>query len=108
MGLFPFAATISSMLNPLRAMVTRSRWPEVPWRPGYSYEDLRRSPTNPPRAIPSRLLTQARAIESSVPDRASESIQRSSLSRRHSRTGSALRRWMLPTVERGPPATICV
>jgi hypothetical protein len=110
MGLFPFAATISSILKPLRASGMRSRWPEIPWRgcAWYTYQHQSKTSDDPFRPSSLRPLSPARAINSLSFDRAYQSIQRTSLTRRQSRTGTALRRWMLPTVERGPPATICV
>ncbi len=110
MVLFPLAATISSMLNLPRAIAKRSRWPEVPWWGGawYRYHDQRNTSDNPSRPSTLRPFSPTRAIDHLFPDRASESIQRISLMGKGSRTGTALRRWMLPTVERGPPATICV
>jgi hypothetical protein len=108
MGLFPLAATISSMLNPLRAIATRSRWPEAPWRPSDSYMHQRTLPHGPSRSAAPRSLFQSRAITSQSLHRASQSIQRDSFRRKCSQAGTTLRRWMLPTVERGPPATLCV
>jgi hypothetical protein len=110
MGLFPFATSTWSMLNPPRAGAKRSRWPEIPWRlRAWQPHSYQISPSdNPSRPTPLRPLSQARAIAHLFADRASESIQRISLVRKRSRTGTTVRRWMPPTVERGPPATICV
>jgi hypothetical protein len=85
-----------------------SRWPEVPWRgcAWHPHHHRRTTSDHPSRPTPLRPLSQARAIDYLFLDRASESIQRISLVRNGSRAGTAFRRWMLPTVERGPPATI--
>jgi hypothetical protein len=101
MGLFPLAGTISSM-HPLRISAARSRWPEVLWRRYSSHIQECCSSNLPLRLTISRPSPSPRATTDSA-DRASESIRRTALERRRSRTASALHRWMLPTVERGPP-----
>jgi hypothetical protein len=106
MGLFPLAGTISSM-NPLRMSAARSRWPEFLWRRYSSYIQECCSSNLPLRLTTSRPYQSPRATTESA-DRASESIRLTALERRRSRTASALHRWMLPTVERGPPVPISV
>jgi hypothetical protein len=108
MGFFPLAGTIWSILNPLRVKAAGSRWPVVLWRRSFQYIQQVDPTDNPSRLTVSRPLFQSRATSNHSADRASESIQRAALRRRHSRTASTLRRWMLPTVERGPPVHISV
>jgi hypothetical protein len=108
MGSFPLAAIMSSMLNPLRNCVARSRWPEVLWRRSPSSLHWCSSFDDPPRLLTPRPLFHFRATKLHSPDRASQSIQQALLARRRSRTASMLRRWMLPTVERGPPVHFSV
>lgn len=107
MGMFPLAGTISLMLHPLRISAARSRWPEVLWRRYSTHIQECSSFDLPLRLTISRPPFPSRATTDSA-DRASESIQRIVLGRRRSSTANVLRRWMLPTVERGPPVHISV
>jgi hypothetical protein len=108
MGSFRFAGINSLVLNPGHVgSANRNRWPEVPWRRCTSPacpSQILRSPYLFP-ASPSSSPSPPRATSRHTPDRASESIQRTSLTRT-SGTTSILRRWMLPTVERGPPVAL--
>lgn len=109
MGLFPFAAINSSMLYPPHASVLRSRWPEVPWRgcPSNPHQPQCKTPDHPFRLTPPvHYLKLARSIPGFLIAPSNPFSGPGSLKR--SLTVTALRRWMLPTVERGPPATICV
>ena len=108
MGFFPFAGVISSLLNPLRMGAARCGWPEVLWRRHSSSKHQRQSLVNTCRFPAPRPLFQSRATSLRSPERASQSIQRASLARSRFSTASALRRWMLPTLERGPPVHIGV
>ena len=108
MGFFPLAGTISSMLDWLRMSAVRSRWPEVLWPRYFQYFRPCVSSDTPPRFSPSRTQNQHRATNGHLAARAFESIRRNALERRHSSTASVLRRWMPPTVERGPPVHISV
>lgn len=108
MGFFPFAGIISSLLNPLRMGAARCGWPEVLWRRHSSSRHQRQSLVNTCPFPAPRLLFQSRATSLRSPERGSQSIQRASLARSRFSTASALRRWMLPTLERGPPVHIGV
>jgi hypothetical protein len=108
MGLFPLAAIMSSMLNPLRNCVARGRWPQVLWRRCPSSLHWCSTLDDPPRLPTPRPLFHFRATQLHSPDRASQSIQQALLARRRARTASLLCRWMLPTVERGPPVHFSV
>jgi hypothetical protein len=108
MGLFPLAATMSSILNPLRQYVARGRWPEVLWRRRASSMHQCSPIDNSPQLVATWPLPQSRATTIHLSDRAPLSIQRAALTDRRSRIAAALRRWMLPTVERGPPVHISV
>jgi hypothetical protein len=105
MGLSRFRS-IQSTFTPLPATIARSVWPDVPWRQpmtplrDYTPSELSLlSPTN-------RSLFHLCAITQHVPDRATKSILRSLLRRSYSSAVGTLRRWMLPTVERGPPGSM--
>jgi hypothetical protein len=108
MGLFPLAGAISLMLHPLRIGAARSRWPEVLWRRYSSHTQECDSSYLPLRLTTSRPPFPATRANTDSGDRATESIQRTALARRRSTTTRVLRRWMLPTVERGPPVHISV
>jgi hypothetical protein len=100
MGTYGTHAIGYSRPIPLRVGAARSHWSGSPWRVHITL----RQPPDPPflQPIP-RFLFQPCATNPQFPDRAIKSIQRNLLRRRRSRTTSTLRRWMLPTVERGPP-----
>ena len=104
MGLSRFR--IHSTLHPLPAAIVRSLWPGVPWRqPMTPQHD--HTPADLSLLLPTnRFLYQSCAIAQHAPDRATESIQRGPLRRSYSSAVATLRRWMLPTVERGPPGSM--
>ncbi len=107
-GLFPFAGTNPSMLNPPGVGAARSRWPEVLWRRCALAKHSCTSVYTPPLSDPSgvdtsRPLFHSREIARQRSDLGPRCIQQASLSRNRVRTPSALRREMLPRVERGPP-----
>jgi hypothetical protein len=103
MGLSAFHAVGDSMPPSLCEGIPRSSWSHVPWRDPVATVSLPQpADILSLQQIP-RFLFQSCAITRHVPDRATKSIQRNSLRRRCSWTTSMLRRWMLPTVERGPP-----
>ena len=83
MGLFPFARTISSRLNPAPAGAARGWWPEVLWR-------------GPALVIPN--CSSVYSLPLSAPSRLSHIKNPSA--------ANALHRWMLRTVERSPPARL--
>jgi hypothetical protein len=102
MGLYGTHAILCSQRLPLRIGAARSHWSgssrRVHESPGQS------RPPDPPSLQPIPwFLFHPCATDPQFPDRATKSIQRNLLRRRRSRTTSTLRRWMLPTVERGPP-----
>ena len=92
MGLFPFAGTISSMLNLSRSSAACGRWPEGFWR---------RSALamHPCRSVPALQLSAF----SRLTHHRSLSHPPASNHRPACRAIAPRRRWMLPTVERGPP-----
>ena len=92
MGVFPLAGTISSMLNPSRVNAACGRWPEEFWRRSALAMHLCRSVPALHLSAFSR-LTHHRSL----------SYPRASTPRPAGRAIAALRRWMLPTVERSPP-----
>jgi hypothetical protein len=100
MGLFRFAGTTSSKSNLLLTGGTPNRWRHVAWwRASVMHQ---RQSQNPASLLPlSQSLFPIRATNLHTRDRASQSIQRTWLARKHST--STFHRWMLPTVERGPP-----
>jgi len=109
MGLFPFAGTISSMLNPSRVNAACGRWPESFWRRSALAMHLCRSVPSLQLSVFSRLthlrsLSHPRASNRRPAGRAAGYGQWASLSHRRASATAALRRWMFPTVERGPPA----
>ena len=108
MGFFPFAGIISSLLNPLRMSAARCRWSEVLWRRHTSCSHQRKDLVVTSRFPTPQPHFQSRATSLRSPDRASQSIQRASLSRSRFSAATELHRWMLPTVERGPPVHVRV
>ena len=110
MGLFPLVATRSPIRPSPHPRTARHWWPNLLWRycaasmPQCMIGDapLQSAPSRPTFFRPQ---SQSRANPRQSDHRASQRIQRAPLSRRRSRTASTLRRWMPPTVERGPPAT---
>src|SRR5215207_5775970 len=103
MGFFRFAGGSSSVPNPRHAGPVRSRWPEVLWRRCSRSRVPHQSLYGSSLLSPPHFQSQPRATSARSPDRAPPIIQRPPLSRRSSGAASAFRRWLLPTVERGPP-----
>jgi hypothetical protein len=102
MGLHGTHAIGYSRRFPLRVGAARSRWSDSSWRVHVIL--CQPKPPDPRFVKPVlRFLFQPCATNPQFPDRAIKSIQRNLLRRIRSRTPSTLRRWMLPTVERGPP-----
>ena len=105
MGVSPLAATFATL--PYRTRLGRYWWPTLPWRSSalytqqYALNTL--SASNSFRSTAPRFSSQSRATSRRSADRASEGIQRAPLSRIRFSPEITLRRWMLPTVERGPP-----
>jgi hypothetical protein len=109
MGLLPFAATISPRLNPSWVHATLGCWPEACWwrtapavqhrKPASAFHLSVRAPINH-----IRLLFHRRGVTRQFPNRAPAGIQRASPSHKSWSASRALRQWMLPTIERGPPS----
>jgi hypothetical protein len=105
MGLFPGSGRPMQMLDP--EFVGTEWWSNALWQwrpslhPPRSPRHLSRFP-----AYPSHYQLRA-AIRRSA-GRALKSIPRTLLNGRRSSAPSASHRWMLPTVERGPPVHISV
>jgi hypothetical protein len=98
------AANAYCRLRPLNVNAAWSGWSVASWRMLMTIPSPSAPPDLPSLTQPApRFSFQSRAIDPHFPDRAIKSIQRNLLSSRRSRSTSALRRWMLPTVERGPP-----
>ena len=109
MGSFPFAGTISSMLNPSHVNAACGRWPEVFWRrSALAMHHCRSVPALQLsvffRLTHLRSLSHPRASTPRPAGRAAGWGERTLLPHRRTSATAALRRWMLPTVERGPPA----
>ena len=105
MGLFRIRGT-NSMLDPLCRATMHNRWLDVRWRGPTPSLRQSKPPDSASLHKTNRFLFQPRAINPHSPDRAIQSIQRALLRRRPSSSTSAPRRWMLPTVERGPPGSM--
>jgi len=103
MGLSEFHSIGCSMPMPLRVGSARSHWSNVPWRAHAAFPRVSKPADSSSLQQLPRFLFQTCAISPHFPDRALKSIQRNFVRRRCSWTTSTLRRWMLPTVERGPP-----
>jgi hypothetical protein len=103
MGLSAFHAVGDSMPLSLCVGIPQSSRSHVPWRDPISVLTLTNLADVFSLQQISRFLFQSCAIDPHFADRATKSIQWNSLRRRCSWTTSLLRRWMLPTVERGPP-----
>lgn len=88
-------------LNPQRGIARERPGPDLMWWRTASRHQ--HSTSFPSLSFRLQFLHQLRATSSRVPDRASESIRQTPLRRIWCRTASGFRRWMLPTVERGPP-----
>ena len=102
MGLFQFVRLNGVVGNPWRGGPGRL-WPELMWWPEPSPSPHSRFIPHPALSSSIQLMHQLRATSSGLLGGASESIRRTPLARRWTATASAFRRWMLPTVERGPP-----
>ncbi len=101
MELFHCADMSWPNLDPQRGVARERLWPDPLWWRIASRQQL--SPSYPSLSFRLQFLHQLRATSPRVPDRAPESIQQTPLRRIWYRTASVFRRWMLPTVERGPP-----
>jgi hypothetical protein len=105
MGRFQFR-NIGSMLHSPHVPSPWRQWLGVLWRdpdPALHPSELSRF-ASPYQTF--RFSSQSCAINLPLSDRANQSIQRVSLARTCFSAASALRRWMLPTVERGPPGSM--
>ena len=100
MGLFQLAHMSDVVANPQRSGTGRL-WPELMWWPPLSPSQHFSSRYSPSLSFSPQFLHQLRATSSRLLVRASESTRWASLV--HRWAARALRRWMLPTVERGPP-----
>ena len=101
MELFHCADMSWSNLNPQQSLARGKPWPDpVRWR-----RPSRQQYSSPHPSLSFRLhfLHQLRATSPCVPDRAPESIRLIPPRRIWCRAATVFRRWMLPTVERGPP-----
>ena len=87
--------------DPQRSITRERLWPDPLWWRIASRQQ--HSTSYPSVSFRQQFLHQLRATSPCVPDRAPESIRQTSLRRIWYRTASGFRRWMLPTVERGPP-----
>ena len=87
-------------LNSHRGIARERPWPDPLW---WRTARQQHSTSYPPLSFRLQFLHQLRATWPRVPDRAPESIRQTPLRRIWYRTASGFRRWMLPTVERGPP-----
>lgn len=104
MGLFHIAGRLVQLLD--SELVGTEWWPDMlcPRHPSLSFRRSPRLSHFPAYQTPYQL----RATIRRSPGRALRSIQRASLDGRRSQAASAARRWMLPTVERGPPVHFSV
>ena len=110
MGLFPLAVTPSPIRPSPHFRTARYCWPNLLWRHYAANIRQHMNGNGPLQSAPSRPATsrpqsQFRAIFRQSAHRASQCIQLAPLSRRRSSTATTLRRWMRPTVERGPPVS---
>jgi hypothetical protein len=103
MGFYGIHARAYCRLTRLGIGAPRSRWLTASWRVLMTFLRQSNPPLSPSLQPARTFLFQPCAINPHSPGRATKSIQRNLLRRRHSRLASGLRRWMLPTVERGPP-----
>ena len=101
MELFHCADMSWSNLNPQRGIAREKPWLDPVWwrRPGRQQHFT----SHPSLSFRLHFLHQLRATSPHVPDRAPESIRLTPLRRIWCRAATGFRRWMLPTVERGPP-----
>jgi len=88
-------------LDPQRGIPRERLWPDPLWWPIASQQQ--HSTSFPSLSFRLPFLHQLRATSLRAPDRAPESIRQTPLRRIWYRTASVFRRWMPPTVERGPP-----
>jgi hypothetical protein len=105
MGLFPVFGCPVQVLDP--KLVNTEWWPNMLWQSSQCMP-FRWSSRRFSHFPASQSRYQLRAANRRSPGRALKSIQRASLSGRRVPAASASRRWMLPTVERGPPVHFSV
>ena len=98
------AGTMPLVLNPWIVGLPRNGWPNLLWRRCTSRMYQGQSIHHPSQPTAFSSLSQIRAMLR-FPYRATQSIQWRPLVRAGVGGARALRRWMLPTVERGPPCT---
>ena len=106
MGLFRVCGRLGQVLDP--ELTGTEWWPNVLWPRSLRMQPRRSSRHHPRSPAYQSLYQQLRAASRWSPGRALRSIQRASLSGRGTPAASASRRWMLPTVERGPPVHFSV
>ena len=102
MGLFRFAGMSAVAVDPHRGGSGRL-WPELMWWPEPWPHQPSRLYRRPSLSSSLQPIQQLRVTGSRVVGHALESIRRSRLTRSWTAVARAFRRWMLPTVERGPP-----
>jgi hypothetical protein len=98
MGLFELADVNSLVFDPEWGVAPARLWPKLKWWPTRPLSRQSRSAC--PSLSSSLQFLYPRATTTYTAGRASESIRRLPLARR---VASGYRRWMPPTVERGPP-----
>jgi hypothetical protein len=104
MGLFPVS---SRPMHVLDTELVNTDWPNVLWRNSPATPSCR--PLRSLSRFPSHHSRfQLRAATRRFPGRALKSIQRTLLKDCRFPVASTSRRWMLPTVERGPPVHFSV
>jgi hypothetical protein len=103
MGLFQFIGMTSWSSNPQRGTAPGRLWPELKWWPDGAPAQQPRLNSHLSLPLHSHLSHQPCAAGSRFSDRAPQSIRQNLLRRTWCWTVSSFRRWMLPTVERGPP-----
>ena len=107
MGLFRVTGRLGQVLDP-GLTGTEWWWPNALWHRSFRIQPRRSSRPHPGSPAYQSLYQQLRAASRRSPGRALRSIQRASLDGSRSPAASARRRWMLPTVERGPPVHLSV
>ena len=103
MGLFQFIGVSSWSSNLQRGTAPGRLWPELKWCLDGPAAQQHRLNFHPFLTLHSQFFYQLCATDSRLSDRAPESIRQNLLRRTWGRIATAFRRWMLPTVERGPP-----
>jgi hypothetical protein len=102
MGTFQLAGMSSLLSNPKPGSTRERLWPQFEWWPDAPMCQQSSLRFHPSSSINPHTLYQFCAVDARSAGRAPESTRRSLL-RMWSGTARAFRRWMLPTVERGPP-----